>query len=80
MRGRIALAGLLLAAALMLLTLQVRQPERRAVGPVGAALLAVLGPAQTGLARVSDSVARLWRLYTDIGRLRIENTRLREDV
>ena len=80
MRGRIALAGLLLAAALMLLTLQVRQPERRAVGPVGAVLLAVLGPVQTGLARVSDSVARLWRLYTDIGRLRIENTRLREDV
>lgn len=80
MRGRIALTGALLAAALMLLTLQVRQPERRAVGPVGAALLAVLGPAQSGLSRVSDSVTRLWRLYTDIGRLRIENTRLREEV
>lgn len=80
MRRRLALVGILLGAALVLLTAQVRQPERRAVGPVGAAVLAVLGPAQTGLARVSDAVARLWRLYTDIGRLRVENTRLREDV
>lgn len=80
MRGRIALTGVLLAVTLMLLTLQVRQPERRAVGPIGSAVLVVLGPAQTALARMSDAVARLWRLYTDIGRLRIENTRLREDV
>ncbi len=80
MRGRVALAGVLLAAAVGLLTLQVRQPERRAVGPIGAAVLATLGPAQGVLARAGDSVTRLWRLYAEIGRLRVENTRLREDV
>lgn len=80
MRGRIALVAILGMAALGLLTFQLRLPERRAVGRVGSVLLAVLGPAQVGLARAGDAVARFWRPFADIGRLRVENTRLREGV
>jgi rod shape-determining protein MreC len=67
-------------AAFVLLTSQVRLPERRAVGPVGSWVLGIMGPAQSAIARAGDSVARVWRLYTEIGRLRVENRRLREDV
>ncbi|MBI3998074.1 MAG: rod shape-determining protein MreC [Armatimonadetes bacterium] len=80
MRRRVVLVAILMVAALVLLTSQVRLPERRAVGPIGSMLLAVLAPAQGVLARAGDAVARFWRLYTEIGRLRAENTRLREEV
>lgn len=79
-RRRIVLVAVLAAAALVLLTLQVRLPERRALGPVGSLLLAWLGPAQGALSRVGDAGARVWRLYSEIGRLRVENTRLREQI
>jgi rod shape-determining protein MreC len=65
---------------MVLLTSQVRLPDRRAVGPLGSLVLSVLAPAQGVLARGADAVARVWRLYTEIGRLRAENTRLREEV
>jgi rod shape-determining protein MreC len=67
-------------AALVLLTSQVRLPERRAVGRVGGWVLAGLGPAQGALSRGADAVTRFWRLYTEIGRLRTENRRLREEM
>jgi rod shape-determining protein MreC len=79
-KGRLGLVGVLVVVAFALLTSQVRLPERRAVGPFGTAVLAALGPAQTLLARLGDSVARMWRLYTEIGQLRTENRRLREEV
>jgi rod shape-determining protein MreC len=70
----------LAVVALVLLTSQVRLPERRGVGPVGAVLLNGLGPAQSALSRGADALARFWRLYAEIGQLRIENRRLREEV
>jgi len=70
----------LAVAAFVLLTSQVRLPDRRAVGPVGSWVLGIMGPAQAGLARVGDAVARFWRVYTEIGQLRVENRRLREEV
>lgn len=80
MRRQVAFITFILVAALGMLTLQVRLPERRAVGPVGTVVLAVLGPPQTGLSRAADSLARLWRPLSDIARLRVENARLREEV
>jgi rod shape-determining protein MreC len=79
-RRHLVVLGILAGAAFVLLTSQVRLPDRRAVGPVGSLVLSVIGPAQVWLARAGDSVARFWRLYTEIGRLRVENQRLREDV
>jgi rod shape-determining protein MreC len=70
----------LAVAAFTLLTSQLRHPERRAVGPVGGLMLGALGPAQTVLSRGADAVSRTWRLYAEIGQLRLENRRLREDV
>jgi rod shape-determining protein MreC len=77
---RIVLVSVLAVAALVLLTSQVRLPERRAVGRVGSWILAGLGPAEGSLSRVSDAVTRIWRQYTEIGRLRAENRRLGEEV
>lgn len=80
MRRSTVLVAITIVSALGLLTIQVRMPERRAVGRVGTLLMAALGPAQGVLARGADSIARWWRLYSEIGRLRTENTRLREEV
>ena len=74
------LVALLAVAALVLLTSQVRLPERRAVGRVGSLVIAVIGPIQGVLGRFGDAVGRVWRLYTEIGRLRVENRRLSEQV
>jgi rod shape-determining protein MreC len=79
-RRRLVLVGVVAVAAFALFTSQVRLPERRAVGPVGSVVLAALGPAQAALARLGDSIARVWRLYSEIGQLRTENLRLREEV
>src|SRR5207247_3731408 len=35
---------------------------------------------ETGMARIADGAGRMWRLYTEIGRLRVENARLRGEV
>jgi rod shape-determining protein MreC len=79
-KRQVAILGLLAGAAFVLLTLQVRLPEGRAVGPVGSWMLGIMGPAQAALSRLGDAVARTWRLYAEIGQLRVENQRLREDV
>ncbi len=79
-RGRFILFVIVLLAVLALLTGQVRGEDRRSLGPLGRTILTVLTPLQTALARVADSVARGWEIYTEIGRLRTENARLREEV
>ncbi|MDR7486203.1 MAG: rod shape-determining protein MreC [Armatimonadota bacterium] len=79
MRRRVTVV-VLAVAAFALLTSQVRLPERRAVGRLGAWTLAVLGPAQAALSRTADAAVRTWRLYAEIGQLRTENRRLREEV
>jgi rod shape-determining protein MreC len=79
-RGRSILFIVVLLAVLVLLTGQVRGEDRRRLGPLGRTVLTVLTPLQIALARVADSVARGWELYTEIGRLRTENARLREEV
>ncbi|MDR7481785.1 MAG: rod shape-determining protein MreC [Armatimonadota bacterium] len=79
-RRRWLVVAALLLAAMVLVTSQVRRPDRRAVGPLSTLVLGVLAPAQGVLARGADAVVRFWRLYTEIGRLRAENTRLREEV
>lgn len=79
-RGRSILFVVVLLAVLALLTGQVRGEDRRRLGPLGRTVLTALAPLQAAMARVADSVARGWELYTEIGRLRSENTRLREVV
>ncbi len=63
-----------------LLTNQVRSADRREVGLLGTAVLTVLMPIQAGMVRIVDATVRLWELYTEIGRLRVENVRLRQQV
>src|SRR3972149_1474850 len=70
----------MLLAVLVLLTGQVRGEDRRNLGPLGTGVLTALAPLQTVMARVADSLSRGWQLYTEIGRLRVENARLREEV
>ena len=70
----------MLLAVLVLLTGQVRGEDRRSLGPLGTGVLTALAPLQTVMARVADSLSRSWQLYTEIGRLRVENARLREEV
>ncbi len=79
-RRRTIIFFAMLLAVLVLLTGQVRGEERRRLGPLGTGVLTVLAPLQTGMARVADSLSRGWQLYTEIGRLRVENARLREEV
>lgn len=79
-RRRAGLLAVLLLAAGVLLSLQVRTPDRRAVGPVGRAVLHVVLPAQVALARAADGVGRWWRALNEIGQLREENARLRGEV
>jgi len=78
-RRVVIFVGLFLLASVVL-TNQVRSPDRRQVGPLGAAVLAILMPIQTAMVRVVDSGARMWALYTEIGVLRVENARLRQQV
>lgn len=78
-RRLLVFVGLFFLAAAML-TNQVHSPDRRQIGPLGAAVLAVLMPIQIGMVRVIDALERSWTLYTEIGRLRTENARLRQQV
>lgn len=71
--------GLFLVASVVL-TNQVRSPDRRQVGPLGAVVLAILMPIQTAMVRVVDGAERTWALYTEIGLLRVDNARLRQQV
>ncbi|MCS7236510.1 MAG: rod shape-determining protein MreC [Armatimonadota bacterium] len=79
-RRRVGLLAALVVVAGVLLTLQVRSPEGRQVGPVGRTVLSVLVPAQVALARAADAVMRSWRALNEIGQLRAENARLRAQV
>jgi rod shape-determining protein MreC len=80
LRRRLALFLGLFVFVVALLTTQARSPDRRQVGAIGSAVLTVLLPVQTGMARVADAIQRMWGLYTEIGRLRVENARLRETL
>jgi rod shape-determining protein MreC len=79
-RRRVGLLAGLLALAAVLLTGQLRSPERRAVGPAGRLVLSVLLPAQASLSRAADALGRSWRALHEIGQLRTENARLRAEV
>src|SRR5712692_8427095 len=79
-RRRLALFFGLFVFVIALLTTQARSPDRRQVGAIGSVVLTVLLPVQTGMARVADAFQRMWGLYTEIGRLRVENARLRETL
>jgi rod shape-determining protein MreC len=79
-RRRVGLLAGLLALAAVLLSGQLRSPERRAVGAVGRLVLSVLLPAQASLSRAADALSGSWRVLHEIGQLRTENARLRAEV
>ena len=79
-RRRLAIFIALFLFVVMLLTTQVRSVDRRQVGVIGTAVLTALLPVQAGMARVVDRVQGLRETYTEIGRLRVENVRLRQQV
>jgi len=79
-RRRMAVFLTLCVLLLGLLTVQVRSPDRRLIGPFGTAVLTVLGPIQAGMARSAQSVSDAWDRYLEIGRLRTDNARLRQQV
>src|SRR2546422_878588 len=79
-RRRMAIFLGLFLFIVVLLTSQARSPDRRQVGAIGTAVLTVLLPVQAGMARIADGAERMWELYTEIGRLRVENARLRGEV
>ncbi|MCS7172202.1 MAG: rod shape-determining protein MreC [Armatimonadetes bacterium] len=64
----------------MLLTGQLRAPDRRAVGWLGHAILAVLTPLQGALDEAAETGERWWRALAEIRALRVENARLRAEV
>src|SRR5207244_9496871 len=76
-RRRMAIFLGLFLFVVVLLTSQARSPDRRQVGAIGTAVLTVLLPIQTGMARIADGAGRRWRLYTESGRLRVGNARMR---
>jgi len=79
-RRRIAIFLVLLLFVLVLLSSQTRTADRRQVGPVGTALLTALMPLQAGMFRVADAASGVWDTFAEIGRLRVENARLRTQV
>lgn len=79
-RARSFLFIMMLLAVLALLTGQVRGEDRRRLGPITTGVLTALAPVHIAMARVADGAFRAWELYTEIGRLRVENARLREEA
>ena len=79
-RRRMAIFLGLFLFVVVLLTSQARSPDRRQVGAIGTGVLTLLMPVQAGMARIADGAERMWELYTEIGRLRVENARLRGEV
>lgn len=79
-RRRLAVFIALLLLVVVLLTAQTRSADRRQAGVIGTAVLTVLLPVQAGMVRTADGVQRLWVMYTEIGRLRVENAQLRRQV
>ena len=73
---KVVLLGSLVAACLLLLTLQMR-----GYGSVPGDVFAVVTtPIQTGLAKASRATFGLWATYLDWKNVRAENRRLREEV
>jgi rod shape-determining protein MreC len=73
---KVVLLGSLVAACLLLLTLQMR-----GYGEVASDVFAVVTtPIQTGLAKASRATFGLWATYLDWKNVRAENRRLREEV
>jgi len=73
---KVVLLGSLVAACLLLLTLQMR-----GYGEVARDVFAVVTtPIQTGLAKASRATFGLWATYLDWKNVRAENRRLREEV
>jgi len=73
---KVVLLGSLVAACLLLLTLQTR-----GYGSVARDFFAVVTtPIQTGLAKASRATFGLWATYVDWKNVRAENRRLREEV
>ncbi|HEV8353400.1 MAG TPA: rod shape-determining protein MreC [bacterium] len=79
-RRRMVVFLTLCVLLLGLLTVQARSPDRRLIGPFGTAVLTVLGPIQAGMARSAQSASDAWDRYLEIGRLRTDNARLRQQV
>ena len=79
-RRRIAIFLVLVLFTLVLLSSQTRTADRREVGAVGTAILTVLLPVQAGMVRLADGIGQVWERFTEIGRLRVENARLRAQV
>lgn len=79
-RRRIAVFLALFLFVVVLLTTQFRTPDQRAIGPLGTVILTFLLPIQAGMVRIADSAAWLWAQFAEIGRLRVENARLRARV
>lgn len=79
-RRRMVVFLALFVLLLGLLTAQARSPDRRVLGPLGTAILTVLAPVQTVMAAGVQSASDAWSRYLEIGRLRVENMRLRSQV
>lgn len=73
---KVVLLGSLVAACLLLLTLQMRGYGAMA----GDVFAVVTTPIQTGLAKASRATFGLWATYLDWKNVRAENRRLREEV
>jgi len=73
---KVVLLGSLVAACLLLLTLQMRGHGSMA----GDVFAVVTTPIQTGLAKASRATFGLWATYLDWKNVRAENRRLREEV
>jgi len=79
-RRRVAVFLALFLFVVVLLTAQFRSPDQRAIGPLGTVVLAALLPIQAGMVRIAESAESVWEQFTEIGRLRVENARLRAQV
>src|SRR3972149_4041093 len=79
-RRRAAVFLALFLFVVVLLTTQSRTSDQRAIGPLGTLVLTALLPVQAGMVRIAESVESLWEQFTEIGRLRVENARLRAQV
>jgi rod shape-determining protein MreC len=79
-RRRMVVFLALFMFVVVLLTTQFRSSDQRAIGPLGSLVLTALLPVQAGMVRIAESGESLWRQFTEIGRLRVENARLRAQV
>jgi rod shape-determining protein MreC len=79
-RRRVGVFFVLLLAITLLITTQVRTPDRRHIGWLGEAVMGVLAPVQAGMASIAETGTRWWSALNEIGQLRVDNARLRLEV